>query len=116
MPIDKSFKVLKGTTFNDLFSEPEKVINPITEEEFLEIVVPVCYSELFKIVQDPTVKEYSKLTAINMLLDRAKGRAGKAPDMDPESDDESDLLSKLVKVLDIDKKDITDLIKKKKAK
>jgi hypothetical protein len=71
-----SAKALKGTTFYDLFNVPTEDVSlkPIDEEEFLEDVVAICYRTLLDIVRNPDEKAYVKISAIDTLLDRAKGK------------------------------------------
>lgn len=86
-----TYKALKGTTFKDLFLDIETPLSPATEEEFLEDVVAVCYKTLFDIVKDPDEKAYVKISAIETLLDRAKGK----PTQKTETKDTTDKVESL---------------------
>lgn len=92
-----SHKALKNTTFYQLFDVPETPLKPVTEEEFLEDVVAICYRTLLEIVKDPDEKAYVKISAIDTLLDRAKGKPTVKTEVKDTSDKPQDLTDEQLK-------------------
>ena len=74
----KSFQVLKGTTYNDLFDLPAETeparINPLDDTEFNENIVAIAKGVLYDILMDPKERAYSRIEAARELLNRALGK------------------------------------------
>lgn len=93
-----TFKKLKNTTFSDLWDTPDVPLKPIDEEEFLEDVVAKCYKTLENILMDPDEKAYTKIKAIEMLLDRSKGKPTVKAEIKDISDKPTELTDEQLKL------------------